>query len=294
MLKRIRQVGNSCALILDKPILEMMGLAVGSEVRVRLHGESLSVSAVDLVPQSKELERISEGLRSIESERRNADSLSALMGLRQELHGVESDVTLAYQQLIDSLEKHRCKYAIVGDIAAAVHGEPRMVTTIEAMLRVSSKSQKFASLLRDLQEANFDLDLGRAVKEWASAGTLEAKHGETRVRLAAAREPLQVEACRRALPIEVLGRPARLASVEDSILQRVQSWRLKDVPIALEVAKRHSSTLDRAYLSRWTHVICRENSAVQERVEALFDSKRELPPGVRDEPPRDSAMSVEP
>ena len=296
MLKRIRQVGNSCALILDKPILEMMGLAVGSEVRVRLHGETLSISPVDLFPgECKELESISEELQDLESEQRNTASLSALFSLRQQLHGAERDLTVPYQKVIGSLDKSGCVYAIVGDIAASVHGEPRMVTSIEAILHVShrSKSKKFGNLLRDLREAGFDLDPDSAVEEWKRAGTLETKNGEMSVRLMAASDPLQRSACIRAQPTKILGRPAQIASVEDCLLQRVQSWRLRDVPVALEVVKRHSTTLDRSYLMRGIRILYRKNSAVKERMAALFDNERELPPGVREEQSRDSAMSAE-
>ncbi|MEM7165566.1 MAG: hypothetical protein AAF581_08880 [Planctomycetota bacterium] len=292
MLKRIRKVGNSCALILDKPILEMLGLAVGSEVRMRLHGGALSIAPVELIPGlDAELGQISEGLRSIESEQRNVESLSALLTLRQQLRKIEGDVALPYQELTGALDKHRCRYAVVGDIAASVHGEPRMLSRIEVLLQVTAKSKKLRNLLRDLDKAgfDFDFDLDSAVKAWDRAGAIEMKHGKTVARLVAAREPIQIEACKRAQPIEVLGRSARLASAEDCILERVQSWRLKDVPIALEVAKRQSATLDRAYLGRWTHTISRENLAVKERVAALFDNQRELPPGIRDQQPTDSS-----
>ena len=35
MIKRLRKVGNSRALILDKPILELLGLEEGGEVQLR-------------------------------------------------------------------------------------------------------------------------------------------------------------------------------------------------------------------------------------------------------------------
>ena len=47
MIKEIRQVGNSSALIIDKPIMEMMGISKGSKVQVRLHGTTLIVTPVD-------------------------------------------------------------------------------------------------------------------------------------------------------------------------------------------------------------------------------------------------------
>lgn len=50
MIKEIRKVGNSNALIIDKPILEMLGIGTGSKVQIRVYGQSLIVTPVDGTP----------------------------------------------------------------------------------------------------------------------------------------------------------------------------------------------------------------------------------------------------
>jgi len=46
MVKHLRKVGNSNALLLDKPILELLGLEEDGEVRLTVAGGSLIVTPV--------------------------------------------------------------------------------------------------------------------------------------------------------------------------------------------------------------------------------------------------------
>jgi len=46
MVKRLRKVGNSNALLLDKPILELLGLEDTGEVQLTVAGGSLIVTPV--------------------------------------------------------------------------------------------------------------------------------------------------------------------------------------------------------------------------------------------------------
>ena len=47
MIKSITKVGNGHALLIDKPILEMLGLGEGSKVRLTISGGSLIVMPLD-------------------------------------------------------------------------------------------------------------------------------------------------------------------------------------------------------------------------------------------------------
>lgn len=44
MIKSLRKVGNSSALILDKAVMELVGLAPGGEVQLTVEGGSLIVT----------------------------------------------------------------------------------------------------------------------------------------------------------------------------------------------------------------------------------------------------------
>jgi antitoxin component of MazEF toxin-antitoxin module len=50
MIKRLRKVGNSNALLLDKPILELLGLKEDGKVQLNVSNGSLVVTPVDPKP----------------------------------------------------------------------------------------------------------------------------------------------------------------------------------------------------------------------------------------------------
>ena len=50
MVKTLRRVGNSNALLLDKPILELLGLSEGSQVNLTVTNGALVVTPVNPAP----------------------------------------------------------------------------------------------------------------------------------------------------------------------------------------------------------------------------------------------------
>jgi len=53
MLKRLRKVGNSSALLLDKPIVELLGLEENGRVQLTVEGGSLIVTPANPRPMDK-------------------------------------------------------------------------------------------------------------------------------------------------------------------------------------------------------------------------------------------------
>lgn len=68
MIKKLRKVGNSNALILDKPILELLGLAEDGQVKLTIHAGSLVVTPTD--PRPVDRERFEASLDRVVAERR--------------------------------------------------------------------------------------------------------------------------------------------------------------------------------------------------------------------------------
>jgi antitoxin component of MazEF toxin-antitoxin module len=54
MIKQLRKVGNSTALLLDKPLLELLGIKNGAKVQITVTNGSLVVTPVDPRPVSDE------------------------------------------------------------------------------------------------------------------------------------------------------------------------------------------------------------------------------------------------
>ena len=70
MVKRLRKVGNSSALILDRALLELVGLEENGEVQVTLHNGSLILTPVN--PKLVSPERFEEFLSRVVARRRSA------------------------------------------------------------------------------------------------------------------------------------------------------------------------------------------------------------------------------
>ncbi len=68
MIKRLRKVGNSNALILDRPLLELLGLEENGEVRLTVEGQSLVVTPTD--PRPVDPERFEACLDRVAKDRR--------------------------------------------------------------------------------------------------------------------------------------------------------------------------------------------------------------------------------
>ena len=69
MIKQLRKVGNSNALILDKPILELLGLEENGRVRLTIQDGNLIVTPAN--PQLVKTEGMNEQLDYVMKKRRN-------------------------------------------------------------------------------------------------------------------------------------------------------------------------------------------------------------------------------
>ena len=69
MIKQLRKVGNSNALILDKPILELLGLEDGGQVQLTIHDGSLIVTPAR--PRLVSAEEMSEKLNYVMEKRKD-------------------------------------------------------------------------------------------------------------------------------------------------------------------------------------------------------------------------------
>lgn len=67
MIKSLQKVGNSNALILDRAIMELLGLEEGAKVQLTVHNGSLIVSALNPRPVDKQ--RFEECLSRVVSDR---------------------------------------------------------------------------------------------------------------------------------------------------------------------------------------------------------------------------------
>lgn len=69
MVKKLRKVGNSNALILDLPLMEMVGLEEGAEVQLTVHDGSIIITPVN--PHKVDPEQLERSLDKVIGARRD-------------------------------------------------------------------------------------------------------------------------------------------------------------------------------------------------------------------------------
>ena len=70
MIKQLRKVGNSSALILDRAIMELIGLEENGEVQLTVHNGSLVLTPAN--PKAVTPERFEQSLSRVVAKRRSA------------------------------------------------------------------------------------------------------------------------------------------------------------------------------------------------------------------------------
>ena len=70
MIKQLRKVGNSSALILDRAVMELIGLEENSEVQLTVHNGSLVLTPAN--PKQVSHEMFEKALSKVMSKRRSA------------------------------------------------------------------------------------------------------------------------------------------------------------------------------------------------------------------------------
>ncbi len=68
MIKQLQKVGNSAALVLDKPVLDLLGVEKGAKVRLTIEGGTLLVTPVS--PAAVDRKRFEAALKAFTTERR--------------------------------------------------------------------------------------------------------------------------------------------------------------------------------------------------------------------------------
>jgi hypothetical protein len=157
------------------------------------------------------------------------------------------------REAIDFLTSASTPYLIIGGLAVAVVGEPRMTGDIDVIGYLTF--DRASTLIDAAIEAGFDVaDDERDRLE--ATGTLRFGKGGFQLDIILASLPFEDEARSRARRHRVFGRMVPLPTPEDLILFKVLAGRDKDLVDAIGVARRHLAALDRAYLTATLNEIC--------------------------------------
>jgi predicted nucleotidyltransferase len=165
------------------------------------------------------------------------------------------------------LAKEEVEYAVVGAVAASVHGSIRATTDADVLVSVSPT--KLARLQKAFKKARFDTDLrhGDADDPIRALLAVVDKHGN-RVDLLAGLRGLDSEAFSRSISVPFLGSSIRVIGREDFIAMKCFAGGPLDLADARDILKAANGSVDVDLLRRLTRRFGRAAADALEQVRA--------------------------
>ncbi|HVV86630.1 MAG TPA: hypothetical protein VHE35_26410 [Kofleriaceae bacterium] len=154
---------------------------------------------------------------------------------------------------IDLLQRARVAYLIIGGIAVAVVGEPRVTADLDVVAYLDTDGAE--ALIEQARAAGFAVAADER-EQLRDTGTLRFRKGRFQLDIILASLPFEDAARARAHRQKLFGRTVPLPTPEDLILFKVLAGRDKDLVDAVGVARRHLASLDVRYLVSTIDGIC--------------------------------------
>lgn len=159
-------------------------------------------------------------------------------------------------RVIGWLDECGIRYMVVGSLASSFHGEPR--TTRDVDIVIDPDAEALRRFVRLLPASDFYADADaatEAIDRRTSFNIIEKETGWKVDLLIRRDRPFSREELERRLSVRLLDTDAYIATVEDTILAKLE-WaqegeserQLRDVAAMLAV---NAGTLDREYIDRW-------------------------------------------
>jgi hypothetical protein len=160
------------------------------------------------------------------------------------------------ERLIALFDRFRIPYMFVGSVASSFHGEPRMTRDLDIVIDPSPDG--LAGLVGALVDAGFYADAdaaNQALADRSQFNVIDPTSGWKADLIIRKERPFSREEFARRQPADLLGGSAFVATVEDSIISKLEWARageserqLRDVAAILAV---WGESLDRPYVDRW-------------------------------------------
>lgn len=157
------------------------------------------------------------------------------------------------REAIDLLSDASTPYLIIGGLAVAAVGEPRMTGDIDVIGYISF--EQATALIHAAKAAGFEVAADENERLHAT-GTLRFAKGPFQLDIILASLPFEDDALARAHKRRLFGRLVPLPTPEDLLLFKVLAGRDKDLVDAVGIARRHLDALDHRYLDAALGAIC--------------------------------------
>ena len=161
-----------------------------------------------------------------------------------------------FKKVVTFLNKERCKYIIIGGIAAGTLGEPRVTGDVDIDIKMDSSD--ITDFLNKAEKEGFKFSSKQCLTKVEHTGTFQINYGAFHIDFIIASTDFEKVAFERKEIIKLYGIKAFFPTPEDLILLKLIPGRDKDLLDAKNVILRHKGKLDINYLKKWAEIFCDE------------------------------------
>jgi hypothetical protein len=148
----------------------------------------------------------------------------------------------AFEALVDALNEHRVRYAIIGGLAMVQHTRLRTTDDIDALLTLPQISMP--GFFESLRARGFDLDTMKNIRELRDDGLTTIQFENIVIDLMRPALPAYAHVLDRAVDSQILGKSVRISSAEGLIVMKLIALRPIDQSDIQDLLTAYDGTLD--------------------------------------------------
>ncbi len=152
----------------------------------------------------------------------------------------------AFDALVNVLDKHRVRYAIIGGLAMIQHTRVRTTDDIDALLTLPQLAMP--AFFESLEERGFDVELLKNIRELRDHGLTTFQFDDIIIDLMRPALPAYAHVLDRALDSRILGRPVRVSAAEGLIVMKLIALRPIDEADIRDLLAAYGASLDLVYV----------------------------------------------
>jgi hypothetical protein len=152
----------------------------------------------------------------------------------------------AFEALVEVLDQHRVRYAIIGGLAMIQHTRVRTTDDVDVLLTLPQIAMP--AFFESLEARGFAVELLKNIKELRDGGLTAVQFEDVVVDLMRPALPAYAHVLDRALDARILDRPVRVSAAEGLIVMKLLAFRPIDEGDIRELLTAYGDTLDLQYV----------------------------------------------
>ncbi len=152
----------------------------------------------------------------------------------------------ALDALLEVLNKHQVRYAIIGGVAMIQHTRVRTTDDIDALLTIPQIAMR--AFFESLEARGFDVELVENIREFRDHGLTTIQFKDIVIDLMRPALPAYAHVLDRAVDARILGQSVRISAAEGLVVMKLIAARPIDEADIQDLLAAYGGSLDLAYV----------------------------------------------